>query len=162
MGEAMQISIVEYEDGHAQMFRTLNEAWIGKHFEIEPKDREIIDDPKGRILAKGGRIFIAEADGRAVGCVALIPMSDGGYEVAKLAVDESSRRTGLGRRLLQRCIEAGRRAGAHRLFLETNSRLAPARALYLAMGFRDLPPEPTLYARCDCWMELKLLPDDGG
>ncbi|HET9159250.1 MAG TPA: GNAT family N-acetyltransferase [Caulobacteraceae bacterium] len=152
----MQVSIVEFEERHGEAFRTLNEAWISKHFVIEPKDRETIEDPKGHILAKGGRIFMAEAAGRAIGCVALIPMADGGYEVAKMTVDETVRGVGLGRRLLQRCVDEGRRLGAHRLYLETNSSLAAARGLYLTMGFEDLPPAPTPYVRCDTWMELRL------
>jgi len=152
----MTVEIVEFDDGHAAAFKALNEAWIAKHFTLEAKDSEVLDDPNGKIIAKGGRIFMAMAGAAPVGCVALIPMSDGGYEVAKMTVSEAARGTGLGRALMQRCIEAGRAAGAPRLFLETNSRLGPARRLYLAAGFKDLPPEPSEYARCDTWMELKL------
>jgi ribosomal protein S18 acetylase RimI-like enzyme len=42
---------------------------------------------------------------------------------------------------------------APRLYLETNDALAPALALYRAMGFRDLPRQDTPYARCNVWME---------
>jgi putative acetyltransferase len=150
------MDIVDFDPDHAEAFRTLNEAWIAKHFAIEAKDREVIDNPKSQIIDKGGRIFMAIADGAPVGCVAMIPMADGGFEVAKMTVAEQSRGSGLGRRLMQRCIEAGEQMGAPRLYLETNSSLAPARALYLAMGFRDLPPQETPYARCDVWMERPL------
>jgi putative acetyltransferase len=152
----MTIEIVEFEDGHAGAFKALNEIWIAKHFTVEAKDREVLDDPKGKIIAKGGRVFMALDEGQPVGCVALIAMDDGGFEVAKMTVSETVRGTGLGRALMDRCIEAGREAGAPRLYLETNSSLAPARALYLAAGFKDLPPAPTPYARCDTWMELRL------
>jgi putative acetyltransferase len=150
------ISIVDFEDCHAPAFRDLNVAWIEKHFAVEPKDREVLEDPQGQILAKGGQIFMAMREDEAVGCVALIPMADGGLEVAKMTVAQSARGLGLGARLMQRCIAAGQASGAPRLYLETNSSLAPARALYLAAGFIDLPPAPTPYARCDVWMELKL------
>ena len=43
--------------------------------------------PQGKIIAKGGRIFMAEHNGEAVGCVALIRMEDGGYEVRTLVGD---------------------------------------------------------------------------
>jgi GNAT superfamily N-acetyltransferase len=152
----MTVAIVEFEEDHARAFKALNEVWIAKHFTLEAKDSEVLDDPKGKIIAKGGRIFMAMADQTPVGCVALIPMADGGFEVAKMTVSETVRGTGLGRALMDRCIEAGRAAGAPRLYLETNSSLAPARALYLAAGFKDLPPAPTPYARCDTWMELRL------
>jgi len=150
------MEIVEFEPRWGEAFRTLNEAWIAKHFTLERKDREVLEDPQGEIVDKGGRIFIAVEGGQPVGCVALIRMADGGYEVAKMTVAESMRGTGLGRKLMARCIEAGRADGAPRLYLETNSSLAPALALYRATGFRELDPAETEYARCDVWMELPL------
>ena len=147
------MEIVEFEPGHAEAFRTLNEAWIGKYFTVEAKDREVLDDPQGKILAKGGRIFMALKDGVAVGCVALLKMAAGGYEVAKMPFSEDLRGSGLGMVLLQRCIDAGAELGATRLYLETNSSLGPALGLYRAMVFRDLAPTETAYARCDVWME---------
>ncbi|HEY8573143.1 GNAT family N-acetyltransferase [Phenylobacterium sp.] len=147
------MEIVEYRPEHAEAFRMLNEAWIAKHFVIEPKDREVLEDPQGKILAKGGRIFMAVRDGRAVGCVAMLKMGDGGYEVAKMTVSEDLRGSGLGKGLMQRCIEEGERLGARRLYLETNSGLAPALALYRSMGFKDLAPAETEYARADVFME---------
>ena len=61
------MEIVEFEPAHAEAFRTLNEAWIAKYFVLEPKDREVLEDPQGKILAKGGRILMALQDGEAVG-----------------------------------------------------------------------------------------------
>jgi GNAT superfamily N-acetyltransferase len=150
------MQIVDFEPRHAEAWRILNEAWIARHFTIEPKDREVLDDPVGHIIAKGGHVFMAERDGEPIGCVGLIAMADGGFEVAKMTVSEAARGTGLGRILMQACIDKAREADAPRLYLETNSSLAPALALYRSMGFRDLPPADTPYARCDVWMELPL------
>ncbi|THD70661.1 MAG: GNAT family N-acetyltransferase [Phenylobacterium sp.] len=148
------MEIVEFEPCHAEAFKILNEAWISKYFAIEAKDREVLGDPQGKIVVAGGRIFMAFKDGEAVGCVALIPMEDGGYEVAKMTVLETLRGSGLGRMLMQRCIDAGAEMGARRLYLETNSSLAPALGLYRAMGFTDIgPPARNDYARGDTWME---------
>lgn len=147
--------IVEFEPHHAEAFRTLNEAWISRHFALEPKDHEVLGDPQGQIIAKGGRIFMAIHERQAVGCVALQKMPDGGYEVAKMTVAERLRGSGLGRRLMERCIEAGRADGVPRLYLETNSSLAPALALYRATGFKDLAPTETPYARADVFMERR-------
>lgn len=150
------MEIVEFEPGHAWAFRILNEAWISKYFTLEPKDREVLADPQGKIIDAGGRIFMALQDGRAVGCAALIKLDDGGYEVAKMTVSEDLRGSGLGKKLMQRCIDAGLEDGAPRLYLETNSGLAPALGLYRAMGFRDLAPVATEYARADVFMERPL------
>lgn len=148
--------ITDFQPVHAAAFRTLNEAWISKYFVLEPKDREVLENPQDVILDKGGRIFVAlDDEGGAIGCVALLRMADGGYEVAKMTVAEDQRGTGLGRALMQRCIDAGAELGATRLYLESNAKLGPAIGLYRAMGFVDLPPGDTPYTRCDVFMERR-------
>ena len=151
--------IVDFEPRHAPAWKRLNEAWIGKHFAIEPVDAEVLGDPQGKVLAPGGHIFMAEDEaGEAVGCVGLKAMDDGGFEVIKMTVGEAARGTGLGRLLMDACITRARALGAPRLYLETNSSLAPALGLYRAAGFVEMAAQCTPYARCDVWMELKLDP----
>jgi len=152
----MTTSIVAYRPDHAAAWAALNTAWLVEGgFEIEAKDRKAIDDPHGAFLADGGRIFIAEQDGRAVGCCALIRIADG-FEVAKMTVAPAARGQGLARRLLTACEDAARAAGGRRLYLESSSTLAPALALYAAAGFVHLPPRQTPYARADVFMEKRL------
>ena len=149
--------IAPFEPRHAEAWRSLNENWISANFAIEPKDRLVLDDPAGQILAKGGRIFMAEdADGEAVGCVALIAMADGGFEVAKMTIAPVARGQGLSRRLLEACEAAARETNAPRLYLETSSTLGPALALYDSFGFVRLPPRETPYVRADVFMEKTL------
>ncbi|ATQ41320.1 GNAT family N-acetyltransferase [Caulobacter mirabilis] len=149
--------IVDFEPRHAAAWKTLNEAWITRFFAIEAADRIVLDDPRGQVIDKGGHIFIAEDDaGVAIGCVGLKPMADGGFEVSKMTVGEAARGTGLGRLLMQACIDRARAVGAPRLYLETNSSLGPALGLYRAAGFVHLPPTETPYARADVFMELRL------
>jgi putative acetyltransferase len=149
------MEIVDLAPEHAGAFKALNEAWIAKYFALEAKDREVLDDPNGKIIAEGGKIFMALDGGRPVGCVAMIAMADGGYEVAKMTVSEDLRGSGLGRKLMQACIDAARAERAPRLYLETNSSLAPALGLYRAMGFRELAPVETPYVRADVFMERR-------
>ena len=149
--------ILPFEPRHAAAWRDLNTAWISRHFTLEAKDVEVLDDPVGKILDKGGHILMAEnGTGEPIGCVGLIALPDGGFEVAKMTVSEAARGTGLGRLLMQACIDKARTLGAPRLYLETNAGLGPAMGLYRAMGFLDLPARDTPYARCDTWMELRL------
>jgi putative acetyltransferase len=153
----MPIAIVAFRPEHAAAWARLNEAWLAEGgFAIEAKDRKVLDDPDGAILRPGGRIFMAEQDGAAVGCCALMAMEDGGFEVAKMTVTPSTRGQGVSRRLLEACEAEARRAGAHRLYLESSSKLAVAGALYRSFGFVDLPPRPTPYARADVFMEKAL------
>ena len=151
-----RMEIVDYRPELAGAFRALNEAWISQYFVLEPKDIEVLADPQGKILGPGGHILFATEDGEIAGCCALSPLADGGFEVAKMAVAEAYKGRGLGRALMAACIERARAVGAPRLYLETNSALAPAIALYRSVGFRDLPPRPSLYARADVFMEMVL------
>jgi putative acetyltransferase len=143
----------------ATAFRTLNEEWITQYFTLEAKDRETLNDPVHSILLKGGHIFMAYAAAEAVGCVALIPMRDGIYELSKMAVSQHLRGRGIGRRLLQHAIAQARGLGAKSLFLGSNRRLENAVHLYESVGFRHVKPEslpPMPYSRADVFMEMQL------
>lgn len=140
-------------------FRTLNEEWITHFFTLEAKDRETLGDPERTILHKGGAIFLALVEDEAVGCVALISMKDGVFELSKMAVAPHQRGRGIGRILLQHAIAQARVFGANSLFLGSNSKLANAVYLYESVGFRHVPPEqlpPMAYSRADVFMELPL------
>jgi GNAT superfamily N-acetyltransferase len=155
--DGMTWRITSFEAHHADAFKALNEAWIGKHFAIEASDTKVLDDPHGQILEPGGEIFMAlDEEDEPVGTAALIRMEDGGFEVAKMTVSEAARGSGLGRALMEACIAWAKAQGAPRLYLETNASLAPALALYRASGFVDLPARPTPYARADVFMERVL------
>ena len=112
-----------------------------------------------RIKVQGGRIFFATAGERCVGCGALIPLKDGEFEVAKMAVEPFHQRAGIGRKLLQTAIKEARNAGAQRLYLETNYALTPAIRLYESLGFKHIEADriiPSPYERADVYMELIL------
>lgn len=150
------MQLVDFRLDHASAWAQLNTTWLAEGgFTIEAKDQLAVDDPQGVFLTPGGRIFIAERDGQAVGCCALIRLEDG-FEVSKMAVTPAVRGLGLARRLLDACEVAAREAGASRLYLETNSALIPAIALYESAGFVHLPARPTPYARADVFMEKRL------
>lgn len=155
--------IAPYTPARREDWRALNEGWLlAGGFPLEAKDHLTLGDPEGQILDGGGRIFFAERDGQAVGCCGLIAMSDGGFEVTKMTVLPAARGGGLARRLLEACEAAALEAGAHRLYLETNSALTPAIALYERFGFRHLPARATPYARADVFMEKTLaIPSTG-
>jgi putative acetyltransferase len=140
-------------------FRTLNEEWITRYFILEKMDQETLGDPEKKILGKGGHIFMARIGHEAVGCVALIPLGDGVYELSKMAVSPELRGLGIGRKLLQHAIAEARLMGAKSLFLGSNSKLANAVHLYESVGFRHVPAEkipPMPYSRANVFMEMAL------
>ncbi len=147
----------------ASAFRTLNEEWITRYFTLEARDIEILGDPETTILRKGGSIFMLYADGNPVGCVALIPLGQGVYELSKMAISPHNRGRGLGRRLLLHAIAQARLLGATALFLGSSTRLADAVHLYESVGFRHVPPEslpPNVYSRADVFMQMPLSPSN--
>ena len=90
--------------------------------------------------------WIAEADGRRVGCVFCVRSRDSpDGETAQLRillVTPEGRGTGLGRGLVDRTVAFARAAGYRRLVLWTNEPLAAARRIYLERGFRLVDEEP--------------------
>jgi GNAT superfamily N-acetyltransferase len=151
------VIVRSFQTGDEDAFRRLNEAWISKHFRIEAKDRQTLEDPRTHILSPGGQIFMATVDGEPIGSCALLALGDGSFEVAKMAVAETHRGQGIGRLLLEHSIAFARTNGVGRLYLETNNSLADAIHLYESVGFRHLPADqvtPSVYARANVYMEL--------
>jgi ribosomal protein S18 acetylase RimI-like enzyme len=148
-----------FQAGDETAFRLLNEQWIERYFKIEAKDQRTLSDPRKTIIEPGGAILLATANGRSVGCCALLRISDHEFEVAKMAVAPEFQGRGIGRTLLSATIEEARSLGATRLYLETNHVLKPAIALYESLGFRHIDPTnivPSVYARADVYMEMFL------
>lgn len=153
------LQVTDYAPRHRAAFKALNVEWIETYFTLEAKDREVLDDPDGNILAKGGLILMIEDDGEAVGCCALLRRNAHTYELAKMAVSPRRQGQGAGRLLIEAAIAHATALGATRLYLESNARLAPAIRLYESAGFRHLSPEErpaTPYSRCDIYMERPL------
>jgi len=151
--------IREFQPGDEADFRRLNEEWIVRYFGMEQADEDQLAHPRERILEPGGRIFFAIDNGTPVGCCALLAVEPGHYELVKMAVTESCRGQGVGRKLVEHAVECARALGATHISLETNSKLTPAVRLYEAAGFRHIPRErfvPSPYARCNVQMEMEL------
>lgn len=147
-----------FQPGDEVPFRELNEAWISRDFEIEPGDREVLNDPRGRILAHGGELCLAELNGTVVGCCALVTIEPGAFELAKMTVSEEARGHGIGRKLLAFAIDLARTLRTRRLYLESNTKAASAIHLYEELGFRHMPAPDHVskYARANVFMEMFL------
>ena len=157
-GQAIEIRALQPGDD-ATAFRTLNEEWIDRYFTLEARDVEILSDPESSILRHGGSIFMVYAGAEPVGCVALIPLGQGVYELSKMAVAPHCRGRGIGRRLLLHAIAQARLLGATSLFLGSNTRLADAVHLDESVGFRPLPSESlpeTTSSRVNVFMQMAL------
>lgn len=86
--------------------------------------------------------WIAELDGRRVGCVFVVRKDQVTAQLRILLVLPDGRGRALGRHLVQRCIDFARLADYQQIVLWTNDPLAAARRIYLAAGFRLVDEEP--------------------
>lgn len=155
--EAAPVALRDFRPGDQPAFRRLNEEWIARYFALEPADLQALDHPEEYILRPGGCILLAEMAQQAVGTCALIKMADGGYELAKMAVAPAAQGQRIGWLLGQAAVQRARDLGARRVYLESNSALGPALALYRKLGFQPLAQAtPSPYARADVQMELLL------
>ena len=150
----------DYTPNDAAAFRDLNLAWVEAFFTVEDEDRAQLEDPQTHILDKGGAILIAEYEGEAVGTVGLVPgHGDGVLELIKMSARSDIQGKGIGRALMDAAIEKSRAMGASKIWLETNTKLEAALALYRKSGFRELTGDEvtsTPYDRCNCQMLLDL------
>lgn len=87
-----------------------------------------------------GRLLLARADGRAVGCTGLRPLSSTDGEIKRLYVAPAARGLSLGRRLAERVVAEARIVGYERLLLDTLPSMQAAHTLYRSLGFREVPP----------------------
>ena len=152
-----QIRIRTYVPRDAAAFSALNRRWLIEHNLLEAADEKQLDDPDTHVFSRGGEIFIAEMNGRTVGCCAAIPHGRGALEVAKLAVDPAAQGHGIGRQLVLEALRFARERGFIKVILTSNSALVNALKLYESLGFeRRLVPDNVPYASVDVYMELWL------
>lgn len=85
--------------------------------------------------------WIAEVDGRRVGCVFCVAADEVTAQLRILLVDPSARGHRLGGQLVDECISFARKAGYQRMRLWTNHPLAAARQIYLSRGFKLVSEE---------------------
>ena len=149
--------IRDFSDELAGAFHDINEEWITAMFHMEPADREVLQQPRARIVDPGGAILFVEAPGLGViGTCALRREAEGVFELTKMAVLARARGLKAGEFLLAATIARARAMGAGTLYLLTNADCAPAIHLYEKNGFvhdaRIMADYGARYERCNVAM----------
>jgi putative acetyltransferase len=150
------VEIRDYDDSYAAAFRNMNLEWLDKYGLTESHDLQVLDDPRGTIINRGGYIFIAIQDNIPVGSAALMKEGDRHFELAKMSVIPAFQGQGISKLLMDRCVRKAREMEVKQLFLFSNHQLISAIQLYEGFGFRHVPVVDSPFKTADVRMELDL------
>ena len=129
--------------------------WLEGNDLLEPADIDQLTHPE-RVLAAGGRIFLAMAEGRPVGMMMLEPFGNGVAEPFKFGVLEAYRNHGIGKALMEATIDAARAMGVHTLVLTSHHSLKAALHIYESYGFRYEDHDHVAFELSDIAMKKEL------
>jgi putative acetyltransferase len=150
-------TVIPYREDLRPAFEQLNRDWIETYFELEDADREVLGDPRAKILAPGGQVFFVLEDGEVRGTCAVLRHSRDEYEIAKMAVAPAARGRGFGDLLMETAVAFARDAGALRVVIVSNTILEPAIRLYRKHGFVRVPLDADQrYRRANIRLEREL------
>jgi putative acetyltransferase len=105
--------------------------------------------------------FIAEKEGTIFGGGGIFPTKGLGREtceLVKMYLSKEARGLGLGRLIIDTCIEKAKQLGYTKMYLETMPELKQAVKVYEKFGFKYLnkPEGNSGHCGCDIWMIKKL------
>ncbi len=155
------LEIVEFTDALAPHFDRISREWVEEMFRLEAEDIAMIENPRARVIDKGGTIlFVRDPELGIIGTCALMPMADGGVELTKMGVLKSARGRRAGDFLMRQILKRARQMQVQDLFLLTNSKCAAAIRLYEKYGFRhdddSMRRYGHRYERCDVTMSYAM------
>lgn len=90
---------------------------------------------------EGSWYFVAEKDGELVGGAGIYPtegLPEGTCELVKMYLLPTGRGTGLGKMLMQHCLDKAKETGYKKVYLETMPELTKAIPMYEKFGFEYL------------------------
>lgn len=145
----------EDDEGIARIIRAVMTEYgaVGPGFSIMDPE---VDEMSAAYAGPEAAYYVGELDGKLVGGAGIGPLVGGPPDVCelkKMYLLEEARGHGLGRSLLERCLDAARAAGYARCYLETLEHMADARRLYERNGFEpiDAPMGNTGHSGCNGW-----------
>lgn len=148
-------SIQDYEDRYKDALMDISLPWLEANHILEPADIDQLTHPE-RVLAAGGRIFLAMAEGKPVGMMMLEPFGDGAAEPFKFGVLEAYRNHGIGRALMEATIDAARAMGVRTLVLTSHHSLKAALHIYESYGFHYEDHDHVTFELSDIAMRKEL------
>lgn len=134
-----QAETLEQIETARKLFREY-EAWIELQLCFQGFDEEVANLP-GKYAAPEGRLFLAFADEKLAGCIALRKLEDGVCEMKRLFVKDEFRGQKIGIALIEKLIAEAREIGYEKMRLDTfPPKMGKAVSIYESYGFREIPP----------------------
>jgi ribosomal protein S18 acetylase RimI-like enzyme len=150
-----EVQIKAFEDKYHPQFREISLDWLQSNGLYEKADDDLLDNPQ-KYLEHGSFIFLAHYYDEIVGTVTLSPLENNTFEIMKLGVIAAYKRLGIGRKLLQTCMDICYKKEGKLITLETSSKLVNAIKLYEKFGFLHTEISASYYESAVVKMELKL------
>jgi putative acetyltransferase len=123
---------------------------------LDPTDYDLFE----RYRTRRSTYMVAVMNDRIVGGAGISRLGSGGSvcELERMYLRRESRGLGIGKALLQRCLEVAREFDYRECYAETSSDMTAALSLYERHGFLSLqsPLGPRSHARHNRWLLLKL------
>ncbi|MDW6004251.1 GNAT family N-acetyltransferase [Vibrio mangrovi] len=121
-----------------------------------PSDPEVMHMSQHYLDQHRSRYFVALLNGNIIGGGGIAPFGSDPVicELKKLFLLPESRGLGIGKQLVQTCLDYARHKNYHRCYLDTLSSMHSAIRLYEQFGFTHLsqPLTGTIHSGCDIWM----------
>ena len=115
------------------------------------------DDLFNLFQQPGSIYYVAEQDGTIIGGAGIYPsngLPQGTCELVKMYLTPQSRGKGLGKQMIEKCLDFAADAGYQQVYIETMPELRKAVSVYEKLGFIHLngPMGNTGHFGCDVWM----------
>lgn len=130
-----EIEILEFSDDLAKDFYDINAAWISENFILEEIDKQVLSNPRQKIIETGGAILFAKHKVHGVIGTCALKNCGTAFELTKMGIRIDLRGLKIGETLLVATIAKAKALGIKRLFLLTNAKQKAAIHLYEKLGF---------------------------
>lgn len=106
-------------------------------------------------------LWVGEVDGIPAGCCGVYPtegLENSCAELVKYYLSEKVRGQGIGKKLMEKCIQSARDLGYQQLYLESMPHFSKAVRIYEKLGFKELAQAlgNSGHTTCSIWMLLDL------
>jgi len=155
MEKQFHFRLIQKEDNPivAQLIRTVMTEFscVGEGYSIMDKE---VDEMWENYTNDRARFFVLTLDEKIVGCGGIGPLQGGNEttcELKKMYFYPETRGHGMGRKMVETCLNAAKNIGYQTCYLETVERMIAANRLYEKMGFKLLenPMGCTGHGACD-------------